>query len=573
MLLSTALLALLAACGGGPGPGPEDPPLPDPDALLAWAPDAFPWPMYGQNPRRTNVSPFTGPQSYTAASPRNWVYRADGGTVINMQAIADAAGVYIGSWGALRRTDTDTPDLWNKFDGRWYGLHWDNRGASQERFAPLEPAFHPTGYLYASRPKLDRDVAWCGADNDFHVSFYNGTIEGTPVIDPRTGWHWLGRGDGRLFAITPDTGEVKHTFVTFNPQLPDDPDGGGEIVGGPVMAPDGLIYFGTFAAPWPGTPTDPAYETNAVYAVNNNGVLVWRYPSQDATLENILAAPPALSPDGKTLYVGTFAGDSTQPGRVIALDLTQPPTATDAERTRWSFELFNTALPSDPTVWVRHLAVGLDGTIFVGGAQAEIGGATTVVTALTPAGAHAWTPAVRELHPGDLDAGDWTGGMALEESGGATQRVYVTATHHNSIIRNGDGAKLYVLDAATGAIEGTFSPNDLATPAFGGLNGPTLDASGTCFVGTRGLHHHADPNAFVDGTMFGIRFNPQTGLFTELWRAPVEGNMDWAHPIVGAQGGLYFGSSDRMPLLLFNNWFGFGDPTPNRNPAFYGLFE
>jgi hypothetical protein len=31
---------------------------------------------------------------------------------------------------------------------------------------------------------------------------------------------------------------------TFNPEAPGDPDGGGEIVGGPVVGPDGTIYGG-----------------------------------------------------------------------------------------------------------------------------------------------------------------------------------------------------------------------------------------------------------------------------------------------------------------------------------------
>ena len=96
------------------------------------------------------------------------------------------------------------------------------------------------------------------------------------------------------------------SFTTFNPEDPKDPDGGGEIIGGPVVGPGGLVYFGTVGMPFPATRDEPAYETNAVYAVDSAGKLRWRYPAKKATLDNWIYTPPALSPDGKTMYVGTM---------------------------------------------------------------------------------------------------------------------------------------------------------------------------------------------------------------------------------------------------------------------------
>lgn len=38
---------------------------------------------------------------------------------------------------------------------------------------------------------------------------------------------YVGRGDGKLYAIDENTGEIRWRYVTFNPDDPGDPDGGG----------------------------------------------------------------------------------------------------------------------------------------------------------------------------------------------------------------------------------------------------------------------------------------------------------------------------------------------------------
>ena len=495
--------------------------------------------------------------------------------MINLQAVADDRGVYFGTWGVLRRDPTQTCDAWKKSDGRYYGLALEKQASSaaQELWAPLEPSHTPTGYLWPGRPKLGRDIFWCGLGNEFLVSFYNGTVEGTPVIDPIDRTHYVGRGDGSLYAIDAVRGTVVWRFETFNPEHPGDPDGGGEVIGGPVMDPGGSLYIATVAAPWPGTPDDPAYETNAVYAVDRDGQLQWRYPSTDASLENWLLAAPALSPDATTLYVGTWAGDATRPGRLLALDLTAPPSASDAERLRWDLELVNAARAATPSVWVRSLSVGPEGRIWLAGAEAQFLGSAPVVASVTEAGRFAWDPAFVELDGFPSTDAQFTAGLALWEAGGVCERVWASTSLLRGVFGTQEGGTLSVLDAVTGEILERFDPRDLPLPGTGGMTAPTLDNEEVCYVGVRGQHHPGDPEQFVDGKMYALQFDANTGSIEVLWQRPVDGNLDWVPPVIGANGGLYFGSSDRAPILEDATWYGLSEQPANRDPVFSAVFE
>lgn len=548
-----------------PPPNPTGP-------MPTWDAAKFPWPMYAQNVRRTGQSPHNGPATATPSSPRNWGYPAVGGAAINMQAVVTDAGVYFGTWGVLRRNAGAPPESWDKSDGHWYGLHLDNRGSAsaQQIFAPLNPALTQAGYLDPARPKLSRDVFWMGSGNDYLVSFYNGTIEGTPVIDPDDGTHYLGRGDGRLFAINPATGTVKWTFETFNPQAPSSHDSGGEIVGGPVMGPGKIIYFGTWAAPWPGSDTEPGYETNAVYAVDTLGRLVWRYPSQGASLDNLLAAPPALSPDGMTLYVATTAGDVLAPGRLIALDLTQPADAPDDRRLKWELVLRNAA--RDLSVWVKVLAVDLNGVIYCGGSEPQLFSTSPVVFAVRDLGDHGafvWNPVFTEPHGYPSSAGRLCNGLAIREVNGVVDRLYATTTHVGR--NNGTGGALFAVNPADGAIQHTFDPDAAGLGGIGGMTAPTIGANGVVYVGSRGqMPAGATPS--VNGRVYGLNYDPATG-FHVLWQFEAQGQIDWAHPTIGANGALYFGTTDLFAPVIIPQWFAPADVPPDRSPIFYGLFE
>lgn len=511
-----------------------------------WDAKKHPWPMFAQNPQRTGLSPFTGPDN----AKRHWSYEAKGAVAINIQAVVTSEGAYFGSWGMLRREGRATPDQWDKCDGRYYGLSLDGK----ELWKPLLPAVTPVGYRREGRARRPIDDTWCKG-TPYLVSYFNGTIEGVPCIDPEDGTHYVGRGDGALYAI--DRGRVKWAFRTFNPEDPEDPDGGGEIIGGPVVGPGRVIYFGTAGMPWPAKRDEPAYETNAIYAVDAKGKLVWRYPSAKANLDNWIFTPPALSSDGKTLYVGTFGGDYTVPGKLIAIDLTQPRDAADEKRIRWMMELRNTARPAKPNVYVRYVAVGADGRVYVAGIELQFAGSSPVLFAVDD-GKLAWTI---EPHGYPSRTATMAGGLALHGD-----RVYFTTTHVGRF--NGDGGKLFAVEAATGKILGEFDA--ASVKGVGGVTPPTIGADGTVYVGIRGKGVMLG-NQPVNGRMVAIRF--ADGAFRTVWDFEVEGQIDWAPPAIGANGGLYFGTSAPFDALIHTRYAAPGEVPTNTSPRFYGILK
>ncbi|MCK6456108.1 MAG: PQQ-binding-like beta-propeller repeat protein [Phycisphaerae bacterium] len=555
-----------------PNPPPNNPPPIGP--LPVWNAARFPWPMFAQNVRRTARSPFNGPTSADPAAPTNWTYFAVGAAAINIQAVLSNNAVYFGSWGVLRRDLALSPDRWDKGDGRFYALHLaDAAPNSQERFPPVLPAVTPVGYLLPGRNKLPRDQFWCGANNDYLVSFYNGTIEGTPCLDPRDGTIYVGRGDGRLFAIDPETGGVEWSFQTFNPQRPNDPDGGGEVIGGPVMGPDHILYFATGAVPWPGNPpNDPCYETNAVYAIDANGDLVWRYPASAATLDNWIVTPPALSSDGRTLYVGTFGTDVTVPGRILAFDLAQPPGASDADRLRWSFDVRNDQRLFQPFGYARAIAVGADGRIFVAGCETQFLGLAPVVFALRDRGnraEYAWPIHMVEPHGYPSSTAQFTAGLAIVETGQDLDVLYASTTHLRT--SNGEGGALFAINPANGSILHTFDPASRPQPGVGGMTAPTVDAAGRIYVGIRGKHPTIGAGG-VNGRMYGLTYNAASG-FSVLWEFEVDGQLDWVPPAIGANGGLYFGSTPNLTPGEEITWFAPGQVPADRTAKFSAVFE
>lgn len=550
---------VLAGCGGGGGGESISPTgvLPNTDLLPTWDAAKFPCPMAGVDVRRTGQSAFNGPASVSNV----WSYTAAGGASINIQAVVTDQGIYFGTWGLVRKPASTPPDQWDKMDGRYYGLSLNGT----ELFPPSRPALVPAGYWDPARPRLDRDNYWlAGSESSWHVTCYNGTIEGTACIDPVSGLHYVGRGDGNLYAIDPSTGTVAWSFKSFNPQDAGE-DGGGEIIGGPLLGPGRIIYFGTAGYPWPGSASDPGFETNAVYAVKSDGTLLWRYPSSEARLDNWILAPPALSPDGRTLYVGTFAGNVANPGRLIALDLTKPATASDAERIKWQVALRNTARAGQPAIWVRAITVGAEGRIYLGGAEAQFLGSSPVVLAFNPDGSYAWNPVLVEPQGYPAPA-QWTGGLALRESG--TPVLYASTTHNVST--NGSGGAVIAMNPGTGAILATFQP---PAPAESGFTAPTIGANGTVYVGIRGKHPTGS-TASVPGRMYALSFSGTA--FTKLWEYVVRGQLDWVTPSIGADGGLYFGSTDdrlnaNFLKGFFDPWWGPTEVLSDTSPIFYGI--
>jgi outer membrane protein assembly factor BamB len=531
--------------------------------------------MFGHDPRRTGRSPFQGPLTSTATSARNWRHSAAAQASINMQPVVTAEGVFFGGWGLKRQAAGAPAHDWTKFDGAWLGLHLDARGAAQALWPPFDPGPTHGCYLFAGRPRTTMDSRSCGAAGEYHLSWFNGTIEGTPAVDPDTGVQYVGRGDGVLHAIDPVKGNVLWRFATFNPEAPADPEGGGEIPGGPLVGPGKIIYFATWGLPWPGQPPgQPAYETHAVYAVDAAGKLVWRYPSAQARLENGVLAAPALSPDGRTLYVATWHSSAPSPGRLFALDLTAAAGVSDTARLRWSLDLRNPDRPLHPVAWARHLSVGADGTIYVGGFETGNLG-TPIVAAIEDRGTSAQIAWWVEPQGYPSSGGQMVQGLALWEEGGATTRVLASTGHLRDL--NGQRGTLFWLDAATGATLASFDPATLPDAGFGGMTPPILGNDGTAYVGIRGRHDlllapSAPTSQWRNGHLYAVRL--ENGAPKVLFDHAVDGLLDWAAPAIGANGALYFGSTAKFRDLVELAAVHAPGVTPMwTSPVFTAIFE
>ncbi|MCC6619777.1 MAG: PQQ-like beta-propeller repeat protein [Deltaproteobacteria bacterium] len=528
------------------------------DVVARWDPEITPWPMFGGDPQRTGRSAFDGPTSYTEGATGNWRYEAAGGASINMQPTVTADGVYFGTWGLLRGAATTDTATSLKSDGRYVGLGLD--GA--ERFA-IDPAPLAACYAYAAEAVSKMDEAWCGEDAGLHVTFYNGTIEGTGLVDPWSGLHYVGRGDGRLYAIAPDDGRVVWSFPTFDPTRPDHPDGGGEVVGGATMGPDGTIYFATFGVPWPGDSESPARETQAVYAIDRQGDLVWRHPAQAASLDNPVTAAVALSPDGGRVYVGTWGLDRKVTGRLLALEAR----GDDASRVAWDLALEHATRPLKPDVWVRHVSVGGDGILYIGGTVARVIGAAPVVMAVRDLGASAEVVWVAEPDGYAEAQTTLVQGLALGDG-------VVFASTGDVRDLNGREGRLAAIDMATGEVLATFDPGE---DAPGSMTGPLVDRSGRVYVGTRGRHDLlAEPWAAASqwrrGVMFGLAWRADERRFAELWRRPVDAQLDWATPAIDARGVLFFGSTAPLPTkLLAEIWDPMEGVPPRTSPWLFAI--
>ena len=504
------------------------------------------WLTKAHDARRTGQSRINGPMSIDPA--QSWTAEAPGAHTLNIGATVTEGSVFFGSWGLLRRVPGNAdPRFWDKSDGKLYGL--DLATGASLWGGPLDLDLVPRCYDFDGRGP---NLLWCGL-TPYEVSFYNGTIEGQAAVDTSRNVLYLGRGDGKLYAIDPDAGRILWRYVTFNPQLPDDPDGGGEVVSSPLLGPDGTVYFGTWG--------EGDYETNAIYAVNPDSTLQWRYPT-DSSLTHRIFASPALSPDASTIYVSSFrADDGTLPATLYAFNREPTGSASDAERLKWSLPLKHRGLP----VITATLAVGSDGTVYVGGFLGE-GIGVPVLLAVEDQGDQPtlkWTTSYVELR----DGAQFVLGIALREIDGQTQRLYVTTANVGTLIFNAkeEGA-LYAVDPATGAVLASYDPSDDVPEAVGGINSPAIGANGAIYVGVRGRFG----NNAVNGHYFAVTYDEQAARFERLWNVEVDGFIEWNHPAIGPDGGLYGGSSsqdENARLATYED----GITPEGTTPFFYAL--
>jgi outer membrane protein assembly factor BamB len=144
-------------------------------------------------------------------------------------------------------------------------------------------------------------------------------LYGTPALTDNA--VYVPAYDGTLYALNPETGEVRWQFDTDGP-----------LIGGVAASPDG-VYFGS--------------SDGKVYALNLEGAAMWEKPFK--TGEAVQSTPTL---DGSTLYVTSLDG------KLYALD-----PATGAER--WSFET-DAGVASQPVIGA---ATGL---VYVGGFDSRL---------------------------------------------------------------------------------------------------------------------------------------------------------------------------------------------------------
>lgn len=478
------------------------------------------WLMKGHDVRRTGQSLNNGPLAIDEAA--SWVTEIPAAHTLNIGATVTQRGAFFGSWGLLRRVPNNPdPRLWDKADGQLYGL--DLATGTSLWGGPLDLDLVPRCYDYAGRGP---NLLWCGL-TPYEVSFYNGTVEGQAAVDTSRNVLYVGRGDGKLFAINTDAGTINWRYETFNPQLPDDPDGGGEVVSAPLIDPDGTVYFGTWG--------EGDYETDAFYAVNPDGTLQWRYPETTSLTHRIFASP-ALSPDGSTIYVSSFRDDEgTLPATLYAFHRHPTSVVPDTQRLKWTLTLEHEATP----VHTATLAVGSDGTIYVGGYLTD--GIIPVLVAVSDQGgqpALKWSTPYVELR----DGAQFVLGIALREVEGVTQRLYVSTANLGTPLFNAKvEGQLYAIDPDTGTILASYDPSDDVPSAVGGINSPAIGANGTVYFGVRGRFG----NNAINGRYFAVDYDEQAAQFALRWQVEVDGYVEWNHPAIGPDGGLYVGSSSQ----------------------------
>lgn len=481
------------------------------------------WLMKGHDRQRTGRSPVNGP---LAPKPL-WTKTINDGVSINMEPVVVGDRVVFGTWGLVRREKPGRVTFeTDKCDGRLYAL---NIGTGN----PLWEV-HPGKTPYFVKPASGRE----------RINYYNGTVEGTPVIDPEHDRLYFGRGDGKLYCLTLTTGEKVWEYATVNPSVTGDPETGGEIVGGPLITPRGDIVFGTFAAPTvPRPPHVVRHETNAVYCLSDTGHLRWRYPAQ-GSLDNPVAAPLAMSPAGDKIYAVTSMTDPRFDCQVLAFSALTGQL------------LWHLLLPSSGG---QDLAVGSDGIIYVTGMRKRGFGIEPVSYAVRDqgtAGTCLWGPISME-QPARSQFG---GGIAIYERDGRTETVYVSTTNLLEMPR--PFGKLLALEPKSGAVMARWDPLTASPPCPGGLSDITLGNDEAVYVAVRG--HGARK-----GRMYCLRRSGAN--FNVVWSHPVDAHLDWVSPAIGRDGTLYFGSSSLMPQFLLIVPRRKDENIRDADPAFYAL--
>lgn len=302
----------------------------------------------------------------------------------------------------------------------------------------------------------------------------------------------------------------------------------GNIISSPAIGADGIIYAGS--------------ADNALYAINPDGTLAWRYETGAE-----IHSSPSVSPEDGTVYFGcqdnylyALNPDGSLKWRYPTEDkiFSSPALGTEGVVYVTSYDKHLYAIDADGTFKWRYLTdgwiasspvIGADGVIFVGTATGRL-------YAINPDGTSRWTyktrshiistPAVGAdgvIYVGNLDVL-----YAINANGTRKWTYSMDGWIFSSPVIGTDGVIL------AGSCDGylyAINPNGNRRWRFKTDNAiwasPALDADGTIYVGS------------WDGSVYAVY---PGGIFK--WRYNTE-NEVWSSPAIGTDGTVYVGSLDR----------------------------
>jgi outer membrane protein assembly factor BamB len=302
----------------------------------------------------------------------------------------------------------------------------------------------------------------------------------------------------------------------------------GWVEGGPVIADDGTLYFGSFDC--------------YLYALNSDGTLKWKYKVGDW-----IWSTPAIAEDG-TIYIGTYGDylyainpDGTRKWKFCAWgSISSSPAIADdgtiyfGTMTGWDKGDIYAVNPNGTEKWhyrtdyfiVSDPAIADDGTIYIGSGDSYL-------YAMYPNGTLRWrfkTDDDVKAHPSIADDGT----IYISSMGD-----YLYALHPDGTLKwkyggGGDEASPAIAEDGTIHIGNerlrAIYPN--GTRKWSVDIGPNID--------------HASPAISADGTIYVgagtyiIAINPDG---TEKWRKRIANKWVDSSPCIGADGTVYIGSS------------------------------
>jgi outer membrane protein assembly factor BamB len=358
-----------------------------------------PWPTKGGNIRHTGQSPNVGPQT----DHLKWSVPVGQDERI-LSLVLDANGnVYVGAPGIFRALDSHRNFLWDfpVDQADWSSAVLASDGTLYVQggvIADLLYAFDTASKPQNKRVRWSRDIhdehgntPCVGADGTVYIASTGGTRNSEPPTIYAFGSASESSDAGYIWALETSTGGYGYHQ--------------------PAIGADGTIYVS---------------DSSSLNAVDPQGHLKWSTPISGAAGYHAVNTDPVIAPDG-TIYIGTSSG------LLYAID---PPTGVSKSR----------QIMGDV---VKSLALGADGTLYVGGGVKD-----KALVALTP--------------------------CAFWDSGAVIWRTDVTIGA-DSIVLGADGT-IYISSGDLYALNPDGSLKWRTTELRGYLSEPAIAADGTLYI-------------------------------------------------------------------------------------------